>query len=211
MADVVSAFVPVYANLSTGRFVSGRKSTAAEQNPLGLFYSRNSLNLRVYPLVVNPLASAATGDPYQIVNVSGLSLVAAIYDLDGNTLAQGSSFTPDASQNTLTGALNCDVAAMVTYATEINGKDVIIEFRFTGTFGSKNCRSLSKVYLQLNETGTPDPDPTVTYLSIPEFEARAMLQEGRAGEVKTWISPDGSKKVIQWLDNDGVFHTDPLT
>jgi hypothetical protein len=210
VADTVTAFVPVYANLATGRFVAGRKSGASENNPLGLFYSRNNLNLKVYPLVNNPSAGLSSSDPYQVVDVSGLSLVAAILDTSGAVLAQGSTFTADTAQNTLTGALNCDVAAMTTYATDINGKDVIIEFRFTGSFGSRNCRALSKVYKQINVTGTPDPNPTVTYITTNEFETRGLLRDGVAGEVKTWVSSDGSSRGLQYWGNDGVMHFDPI-
>lgn len=206
----MTAFVPVYANLATGRFVAGRKSTQNTSHPLDQIFHRNSFNLKVYPLVNNPLASIGSGDPFHLADVSGLSLVAAILDTAGNVLAQGSSFTADTAQNTLTGALNCDVVAMETYATDISaGKDAIIEFRFTGAFGSRTCRALSRVFKQVNVTGTPDPDPTVTYITSGEFNARALLRDGEAGEVKTWISAGGTMR-IQYLGDDGELHLDPI-
>lgn len=214
MADSVSAKTLVFCDLSRGYFIKGRYDKSINNSPFDLFFSRNTLNLEVYPLVLNP-AAAYTEDPFSVVDVSGLSLVASIYDSTGATLlASQSTFSTDVNLGILTGTLNCDTVAMGTAVTT-DPTQVLIEFRFTGSAGwSKNVRasgSTTVIRKQFNVTGTPAALAGAYYPTLDEVRAMFLERDGTAGASYTLKSADGTKRVVVYLDNSGVVREDPVS
>ena len=210
MAASTTGVKPVYCDLSRGVFIAGRKDRTETQYPFGpKVFHKNTLNLQIFPLEVNP-AAVTGGDPFTMVSTSGLSLVLSIYSSDGSTLlATASSFTEETGTGTLIGQLDLNTTEMGTAITSLEGSEVIIEARFVNPSGETNVSttrksgSQSKILKQLNATGAPTPVPGETYVTLNELKALAVLKAGQPGETKTWISADGSKTLLQYLDNDG--------
>jgi hypothetical protein len=205
----------VFCDLTRGVFVAGRKDKTPTNDPFGKIYHQNNLNLVVYPLELNPDASLATGDPFTQVSVSGLALSIYVYDSAGSAsvLASSSSFTGDTPSNTLSGALNLNTANMTTWATSLTSNDIIIEFRFTNASGeltvaTNRSSPFAKVLKQLNTSASSPVTPNETYLTENGTKALCALREMEAGGSILWQSPDGSKKTLQWLDNNGQMHFD---
>lgn len=191
--------------------MGGRYSISRTQTPFDYFFSRNTLTLEVYPVVLNPVAFP-TGDPFNAVDVSGLSLVASVLDTSGNTLATQSVWASDAARNTLTGAINCDTVDMAAWVTT-DPKRVLIEFRFTGTAGSRNVRADGEstvIRKQFNVTGAPVPVTGAYYPTLDEIKALFVAREMAAGDSVTWKSGDGTKRILEYLDNDGVMRQEAM-
>jgi hypothetical protein len=205
----------VFCDVTRGRFCLGRKDKSITNDPFGVIYHQNNLNLVVYPLELNPAATLSTGDPFTQVSTSGLSLSAYVYDSSGNVLASQSSFTADSAANTLSAALNLNTGPMASYATSLTGKDIIIEFRFSNASGeitvATNRQSpFASVLKQLNTSASSPATVGETYPTTNEMNSRCVLRDGVAGEIKKWVSPDGSRQCLQYWGNDGVMHFDPI-
>lgn len=214
MADTVIPKTPVFCDLSSGYFVAGRNSLQRTPVPLGQFFSQNKLNLEIYPLVQNPVA-LLNGDPFHQVDVSGLSVVFSILDSTGATvLASQSTFTADVTRQTLTGILDCNTANMVSAVTAGDAQ-VIIEVRFTDSSTvSKNVRasgSSTIVRKQFNTSGSPTPSGADVYLTDKQTLALFIPRVGAAGDSFSLRSPDGTKTMLLYLDNDGTFKTTPVS
>lgn len=213
MADIVSAKTLVFCDLSRGYFVRGRYDKNPTQTPFEQFFSKNALNLEIYPLVINP-TSVPAQDPFNIVDVSGLSLDASIYDSTGATLlATQATFTPNSSTGTLTGSLDCNTGPMASAVTS-DPTQILIEFRFTGSFGSRNVRAAGAstvIRKQFNSSGTPAPVAGDVYLTEKQIRAMFIPREGSPGDSWTAYSPDGTRKFLVYFDNDGVLRTDPIS
>lgn len=215
---MASGAVLIFADLSSGYFRAGRNSLQATRQPLGQAFSRNELLLRVYPLELNP--SAALGsDPYSLVSVSGLSLVAAVLDpSDGTVLATNSTWTEDTSNNTLTGKLDLDTSEMSTFVGSNKSVLVDIEFRFSNsTLGEKTVSAKGSgtsgaqtIWKQFNVTGSPTPVPNETFLTEAASKALFVNKTGLAGEGFTLKSPDGTKTILVYCDDNGTLKTAAL-
>jgi len=206
---VAVEIIPVFANLSSGYFLEGKQSRQTTNQPFGQFFSRNNLYLQVFPVVVNTAATLST--PLAACDVSGMSLVASIYSSDGATvLATGSSFTADTSAGTLTGNVDCNTVAMASYVSTATTASVIIEFRFTGAYGSRNVRTTGTIQNQRNYSGSPTAIPDTTYVTTPEMNARALLRDNGAGVGYILTSPDGTKRGYVYLSNNGTLECDLL-
>lgn len=214
MATVIPK-TPVFCDLSRGYFVTGRNSTEKTQQPFGQFFSKNALNLEIYPLVLNPTA-AINADPFNVVDVSGLSLVLSILKADGSAvLATQSSFTADAAAGTLTGILDCNTGDMGTYVAA-DPTRILIEARFTSSGVSKNVRAegtSTEIRQQFNYTGTPTPVANDTYLTEAMIRAMFVPRDGSQDRGKgfTLVSQDGTKTFLVFGDNDGSVKLDPIS
>lgn len=213
MADTVIPKTLVYCDLSRGYFVADRYSTEITPFPFGQFFSRNNLNLEIYPLVVKPGIAFASSDPFSQVDVSGLSLVLRIMDSTGATvLATQSTFTADATKGTLTGALNCDTVEMAAAVTS-DPTAVIIEARFTDSSGvSKNIRASgpTSIRKQYNVTGSPTPIPGQTYLT--EEESRALFVPRTGAEKDSFSMMAGGQRFLVYIDpNDLTLKASPVS
>lgn len=174
--------------------------------PLGQFFSKNVLSIQVYPLVQNPSA-IPTGDPFHQVDVSGLSLVFSIFNSSGSTLlATQSTFTTDATQQTLTGSVDCNTAEMASAVTT-DPTQVLIEARFTDSSGvSKNIRaegSSTVIRKQFNSTGSPTPVAGNTYLTDKETAALYLPKSGVASGSFTMLDAS-NRRWLFYIDTDGT-------
>lgn len=206
----------VFCDLTRGVFCAGRQSNVISNDPFGKIYHQNNLNLVVYPLEANPDARVGL-DPFTQVSASGLSLSAYVYDSTGATvLASQSSFTADTAANTLAASLNLNTAAMIAYATSLTQNQIIVEFRFTNSNGeitvATNRQSpYANVLKQLNTSASTPVTPGETYPTTNEMNSRCLLRDNGAGVGYTLMSPDGSRKVIIYLDNDGVVRQEAIS
>lgn len=207
----------VFCDLTRGVFCLGRKDKSATNDPFGKIYHQNNLNLVVYPLELNPDASLASSDPFTQVSASGLSLSAYVYDSTGATvLASQSSFAADTTANTLAASLNLNTAAMIAYATSLTQNQIIVEFRFSNSNGeitvATNRQSpYANVLKQLNTSASSPVTPGETYPTTNEMNSRCLLRDNGAGVGYTLMSPDGSRKVLIYLDNDGVVRQEAIS
>lgn len=213
MADVVSAKTLVFCDLSRGCFVTGRYSPEKSQVPLGQFFSQDLIQLEIYPLILRPF-SVPTQDPFQQVDVSALACTFAIFNSTGSTvLASTSSFTSDTEAGTLTGSIDCNTVPMAAAVTT-DPTQILIEVRFSGTFGSKNVRASGNATLvrkQFNTTGSPTPLAGAVYLTRDELLNMFVPREMQAGDSISWKSSDGTKRVLEYLDNTGVLRQDAIS
>lgn len=60
-------------------------------------------------------------------------------------------------------------------------------------------------------SSTPDTAAGDTYPTHAEANNTYVKKTGDAGAGFTLTSPDGTKSVYIWVDNDGVLHNDPIT
>lgn len=213
MADSVLSKTLLFCDISRGYFVEARRSKQITQIPFGQLFSKDSITLEVYPVVINP-GALPTQDPFNAVDVTGLALTFALFSSDGaTTLATVSSFTADAALGTLTGQLNCDTGAMGTYV-DADPKQILIEARFVSSTGARNVRASgvsTVIRKQYNTSGTPATIGNPTYPTLEEMKSLFMLRIGEPGEEKLWISPDGTKKKLQYCGDDDVMHFDEVT
>jgi hypothetical protein len=63
----------------------------------------------------------------------------------------------------------------------------------------------------LIEGAAAAPAPADSYMTANESLATFARQNGTAGQSITLTSPDGTKQVILYIDNDGLFHSDVTT
>lgn len=209
-ADFVIAKTLVFCDLSRGYFVQDRYNAELSPNPFAQFFSKDNLNLDIYPMVLQPSVAFGSNDPFDQVSLSGIAVVLAIFDPIGTLLASQSTFTSNPSTGILTGQLNCDTVPMAAYVTS-DPKAVIIEARFTGATFAKNVRANSFVRQQFNTGATPITIPNPAYPTLDEMKALFIQRQTSPGDSILWISPDGTKKKLQFQGDDDVMHFDEVT
>ena len=201
----------IYANITDGTLVkSTRENTAVRfPNP----YHQDNLSLVIHPVEIDTSRTPNQG-PFAEISATGLSLKVKIFKADGTTvLASQETFTADG--NTLVGALNLNTAAMSTAITAAAGDitTAIVEFEFTYTDSTSvtiQQRNLT-IYKECITTGSPVAIENETYLTEAASRSIFVKRVGEPGEGQYFTSPDGTKQVFQWLDNNGVLHTDLIS
>lgn len=198
----------IYCDFTNGRLVQSNVSATPVLFPK--VFHQDNLRLVIHPLEVDPSRAPNLG-PFAQIDPTGMSLKVGIFDSTGDTtLALQSTWTVDG--NTLVGTLNCNTAEMTAEIGSADSITGILEFEFTDSDGNKitiqqDTLTIEREYIV---SATPDPIPNETFLPEAASLAMFLLKEGTAGEGRIWVSPDGTKKVFQYLDNNGVMQYAPV-
>ena len=197
----------IYCNFTDGRLVRSNKDATYVTLPAP-FHEYN-LRLIIHPLEVDPSRALNLG-PFAELDPDGWALNLSIFNSSGSSvLAQQTSWT--AEGNTLVGSLNCNTANMVTAMTGVNSIQAVLEFEFTDANGKITIQQSITINREYITSGTPAPLENESYLTESASRAIFVAKQGAAGEGLYLTSPDGTKVIFCYCDDNGVFRSDLVT
>ena len=196
----------IYVNFTEQKLVKSSRENTVVRFPAP--YHQDNLSLVIHPLEIDTSRTPNQG-PFAEISGTGLSLVVKIFASDGTTvLASQTSFT--ASGNTLVGTLDLNTGAMATAIASGDITNAILEFEFEYTDGSTLTVQQRDfiIYEEFIIAGSPVAIPNETYLTENASLSLFVKKVGAAGEGFYLTSPDGTKTIYCYVDNNGVLKTD---
>lgn len=198
----------IYADFTEGRLVRSSKDSGYVNFPSP--FHEDNLRLVIHPLEFDPSRTPNLG-PFAEIDPSGMALTVSIFKSDATLLASQGSWA--VSGNTLVGTLNCNTAAMQTAFASSSTTSIpaLIEFEFSDADGKVTVQQAITISREYITSGTPAPIPSETYLTESASLSLFVAKAGAAGEGFTLTSPDGTKTIYCYCDNDGVLRSDPVS
>lgn len=146
---------------------------------------------------------------FELVNLSGFALRASVGAVIGTSLSTVSSFTPDESNTKLTGALSLNVAGISALSDGATLYFEIIATDAVGTYGKRFTTTFEKAIYTSGSLVTPPDDVA---LGRAEASRLYLLKDSTSipGETKLWVSANGTRRTLQYLDDDGTMKYDVL-
>lgn len=196
--------IQIFADLTNRALVVSQKGGPVTlPNP----YHQEKLYISVQPLLKNPTGNDT--QPYTVVDGAEYALSVAVFkSSDASTLAGPlSSWSVDGTAKA--GVLELNTAAMATAMTGQTSVAAIIEFQFTGSSGRFTIQQPITIKKQYIVSGTPAALPVAEYVTLAEFEARAVKYSGNApGRTIALRNAADDAEVILGCDSEGGFTTD---
>jgi hypothetical protein len=198
----MAAVKDIFVDLQNERFVVSSTNSASFSWPR--IFHTDDLHLAARFLKANPTGNQQTR-PYTLVDISGASLTAKLYNSLGTTiLASQSTWTKDTSNNILSAQLNLNTAAMVAAVGSSASITTQLELTLLLSDGQYTVRNDTlTIYRALNSAADPVPVPGQHHLTLEEAIGIFVQFISPAGATITLRSPDGSQERILGVDNDG--------
>ncbi len=181
--------------------------------PLPPFVQGDTLNLRIF--LLNRTSTYPVSTPYTLLNVAGIgALQVALGDKIGNATNYYTTqftWTADTVNNCFTAALPMNTAAITTLIGANPSASTWLEVKYL-VAGLPTTVLEKQITIQaavIKAGGLPPLPPGLTPLSA-EYANATFLPRQVQGAI-TLVSPDGTKKLALYIDNDGTFHTDPIS
>jgi hypothetical protein len=210
----------LFVDIDAKTLTSGKSRTDSYTIPT--LYQGDTVALQIWLLKrTDYYNTPLLGSPYSAVALTGMSCRVGI----GNPSAGTGSPTPPIYQNTFT--IQTDATGQY-----FNGELYISPSAVASLIGTATSGT-AKLEIEINEGGkyatvfqgnvtlaaeliedaaaTEPPMPTDGYYTKAETNALFVPRSMGAGDGIQLVSPDGSKRMLLWLDNDGTLHTDLLT
>lgn len=192
-----------------------RGLTAASTAALPPLTQGDTVGLEISVVEDNP--SGGFGG-VSLVNLGSYSLKVAIGATplgDGSVtpFALQTSWTLNDAQNKWTGSLALNTTALNTWLGTASTKQAWfeIEIRDTATGNYETIYGGTvTIRAQLISAGSSIPVPSDVALGTAEAAATYVRKQGEAGGSIILTSPDGTKRVQLYCDDDGTFHADVL-
>jgi len=198
---------------TTGRTLVVGPAQETKQT-LPRWYQGDVIPIRLWILEKNQ--TGGLNSPFSYINDSALSVKIALITPDPSTPTIHASATLTyvsgdpgyyEGQITLGSAIGTLLGAATSATCQLE-----LEINNSGTSEIVTmARQNVTVYADGVSPGTPPADPPGdTYPTAGQISAMYVAKVGDAGSSIILTSPDGSKQMQLYLDNDGVFHTDAI-
>lgn len=199
----------LYVDTASGEFVSGPSNTAVAELPR--LVQGDTANFRIYLLqrsTTYPLSS-----PYTILSTAGLALKVALGPKDGtagSTLyAQQFVWSTDAGNQYFYASLALNTAGIGTLLGSAASASAWLEIEMSeGGLPTTVLQKQVTVHAEVIDSAVVSVPAGLTAMSAEE--ANAIFLKREVPGAITLVSPSGLKKVALYVDDDGVFHADPL-
>lgn len=187
------------------------------QFPLPPFTQNDTVSLRVYLLARN---TSFPLNPYTIINNSSLSLALAIGVRsgtgDGDHVVEQFTWSKDANNQYFYAdvAFNTsELATAIGSASQLTTQYLEIEYRQGAGLPTTVFQRQITINADVIKNSTQALAPGQTAMSVEDANATFLKKDGTndVADSKIWRSPDGTKRILQYVDNDGVMHFDLLT
>lgn len=197
---------------SLNRILAGKNTKQAGSLPA--FVQGDQLTIEL--MLLTPATSGIPTAPYEQVSVASYSPKVGLFTSAGTQLAYQNTFTADVGTNIYTGTLNLSTAAVDSaLAAVAYGQALTTYFEIKTTDGLGNALTgLQATSVKLYKTLI-----TAGSLVVPPAEVAAtqswvlntfVRNDEPAGAVRIRRSPSG-KQFLEWIDDDGQPHYDPIT
>ena len=149
---------------------------------------------------------------YSLVEPTGYSLKVAIgvpAATGASPLAQQTSWTVDG--NYFVGKLDLTGSSLRTAVG--NGTQLTFEIELAVAGGEYQSiyQQVVNVRKEVNPTSSTTPTPAEEFYTKNESNQVFVRRSMGAGDAIVWMSADGTKRMIQYLANDGTLRQEPLT
>jgi hypothetical protein len=211
------AQLDLYVDTFGQSLVTGPNNPAPFQLPN--FKQGDTVNFRVFLLMRNVnYPNSVVGFPaFSIVPVGPLTLKMAIGDKagtgTGNLVASQFTWAKSADGTNFTGALALNTTEMNTAIAAAASVQKWFEIEFLQAGLSTTCfqRQITIDADVIKESGVV-PVPGQTNATTDYVNATFLKKDGTgdSADVKVWASRDGTKKVLQYVDDDGEMKFDKI-
>lgn len=198
--------------------VVGNQPVGGLNNPsqaaLPTFYQGDTLNFRIY-LLKRTQTYNLRSPHFEVQNLASLSLKVGVgvkNGTAGSTLyTQQFTWAKDAANQYFFASIPLNTAAINTLLGSAAQANAWIEFEtteagFPTTVFQKEITIQAEVVDSSSVVVVP---PGATAMTAEEANA-TFLKQTIQGQIYL-VSPDGTKTVALYVDNDGTFHSDPVT
>lgn len=200
----------LYVDVAGNQLVAGLTNPSVAPSPP--LVQGDTLNLQVYLLARTPTYGTGV-NPFTIISTAGLTLQLALGDKVGNATnyyATQFTWTTDPSNSYFTAALSLNTTPVTNLLGANASAPTTLHIEYLNA-GLPTTVLEIPVTIQaavIKAGGTGPLPPGQTPLSA-ELANSIFLTRNIVGQV-VFVSPDGTKKMALYLDNDGSFHEDPL-
>lgn len=202
------ASISLYIDIARNVLITGGPNLNPTPAVLPALVQGDVLNLQIY--LVQPTGGIPA---YSIVNNAGLSLQVAIGDKVGNNTnyyATQFVWTADPTNSFFYAAISLNTAAI----TALLGANPTAASTFEVKYIAGGVPSTAlEISVTINAAvikagGVGAPPAGLTAVSLEYCNATFLPRQVQGAIVL--VSPDGTKKVALYVDNDGAVHQDPL-
>jgi hypothetical protein len=198
----MSQFLPLYFETRSKKLVFS--STDATEVVLPEFHQEDTITLELY---AQTRIAQWDGQLFERILLSGFSGYVAVGSAN-NVLASQNSFTSTDDGYGLIGNLNLNTAGINALADGASSTFEIRLFNGTSYYRGQYAVTIRKSVALAAAIVTVPGD---TALGALEAQRTYVRRIGAAGEGQEFTSPDGTKKVYMYLDNDGTMRYEPIT
>lgn len=207
------ALLKLVAHRAAGTLVRSQSNPSAYSLPP--LVQGDTISLQVSVVEDNPTAGIGR---VSYVNLGAYSLKVGIGSVplgDGSVspFALATAFTLNAEQNTFSGSLALNATALTTWLGTASTKQAWLEIELYDTASAEYetvYGGTVTIRAQLLAVGSTVTLPGDTALGSSEAAATYVRKYGEAGGSIILTSPDGTKQVMLYVDDDGSFHADPI-
>lgn len=160
-------------------------------------------------ILTQPNPAGPWSNQRSVVNLAGYTFRIAIGAPGGTPIALQTSWTLAADNLSATCALNLNTSGIDSLVSGVSSALSTLSLKVNDGV-SWHTRALYpvRIYAQVDDNTSNVPTPTSEYHTTVEAEALFAKRVMPAGGSITWTSQDGTKQVVQYLDNDGTMHYD---